>query len=278
MKLTPRHCPPWRPYLSPTTTTPRTNGPWHHNPRQHPYRSSSNSNSNPPSPSNRPLIYPEPPTKSDHHHDAASYAAYAARTGLDPTSKTYLGTQYEYTVAQSLAQLSFSLKRVGGRSDLGIDLLGTWSVPSSSSSSSSSSFPLRILVQCKAFSSPSGPQHVRELEGAFVGAPPGWRGTSGVLAFLVAMQPATKGVREALARSRWPMGFVACEREGRVVQMIWNRRAEEEGLEGLGVGVRFLEGGSDARGGDGKVAREDGLVLFWKGVPYVPPKAEMGDA
>jgi hypothetical protein len=76
-----------------------------------------------------------------------------------------------------------------------------------------------------------------------------------VVGLLVTEKPATKGIREALARRRWPMGFVACSRAGEVGQFLWNARAEEAGLEGLGVGMRYVDGG-----GGGKE-----LVLTWKG-------------
>ncbi|RYP80189.1 hypothetical protein DL770_006320 [Monosporascus sp. CRB-9-2] len=223
-------------------------------------------------PSSSTLRYPDPP--STEHNDLASYAAYAARTGLDTASTVYTGTLYEYTVAASLRRLGFDMRRVGGRSDCGIDLLGTWTVPSSSTSSSPL---LRVLLQCKASSGARGgvaPRHIRELEGAFVGAPAGWRGGgggsgSGVLGLLVAQKPATKGIRDALGRSRWPMGYVSCSRDGKLEQMIWNRRAEEEGLEGLGVGVRYR----DTEGGPPKQQ----LILTWRGRPYVPDEQRDGD-
>jgi hypothetical protein len=140
---------------------------------------------------------------------------------------------------------------VGGVSDCGIDLLGTWgALPSLPAGAR----PLRVLAQCKAVQRP-GPHLIRELEGAFAGAPAGWRGRGGVVGLLVTEKPATKGIREALARSRWPMGFVACSRAGEVGQFLWNARAEEAGLEGLGVGMRYVDGG-----GGGKE-----LVLTWKG-------------
>ncbi|RYO75682.1 hypothetical protein DL766_007694 [Monosporascus sp. MC13-8B] len=212
------------------------------------------------------LRYPDPP--STEHDDLASYAAYAARTGLDTASTVYTGTEYEYTVAASLRRLGFDMRRVGGRSDCGIDLLGTWAVPPSSASSSPL---LRVLLQCKASSGARGgvaPRHIRELEGAFVGAPAGWRG-AGVLGLLVAQKPATKGIRDALGRSRWPMGYVSCSRDGRLEQMIWNRRAGEEGLEGVGVGVRYR----DTEGGP----PEGQLILTWRGRPYVPDEQHAGD-
>lgn len=179
------------------------------------------------------LIYPDPPTTQ--HCNLSSFLSYAERTGLEKKSTVFVGTHYEYTVALSLSRYGFALKRVGGQSDYGTDLLGTWTPPGSSQT-------LRVLVQCKAGTSRVGPNFIRELEGAFVGAPSGWRG-SGVLGLLVSQRPATKGVRDGMGRSKWPMGYICCEGDGAVKQMVWNRRAEEEGLEGFGVTSRHGEGG-----------------------------------
>ncbi|KAI1180751.1 hypothetical protein F4777DRAFT_261692 [Nemania sp. FL0916] len=211
------------------------------------------------------LRYPDAPS-GDQHHDLASYLAYAERTGLDASSKVFVGTHYEYTIARALGGLGFDLRRVGGHSDKGIDLLGTWRVPSAPTTA-----PLRVLIQCKAYShSPAGkgkaarvgPQFVRELEGTYLGAPAGWRG-SGVVALLVAQRPATKGVRDALAHSRWPLAYVSCSKDGALEQMLWNRRAEEEGLEGMGVAAKLSD--EDRHG------KTQSLVLTWKGRPYASP-------
>jgi hypothetical protein len=183
------------------------------------------------------LVYPEAPTTG--HHDLSTFLDYAERTGLDHASTTFVGTHFEYTVASALSSFGFRLRRIGGQHDFGIDLLGTWSVPSSSDR------PLHVLLQCKAVKHP-GPHLIRELEGAFVGAPPGWRG-AGVLGLLVIQRPATKGMRDAMGRSRWPMGCISCSRAGAVEQILWNRRAEEEGLEGMGVGIRYSPDGDDTQ-------------------------------
>ncbi|CAN8102173.1 unnamed protein product [Discula destructiva] len=190
------------------------------------------------------LNFPEPPTTN--HHDLASFLEHAERSGLDPKSTLYVGTHYEYTVAQTLGKYRFYLRRIGGHSDYGTDLLGTWTVPSAPE-------PLKVLVQCKAIARKSAPNLIRELEGAFVGAPVGWRG-HGVVGIFVTEKPATKGVRDSLGRSKWPMGFISCTREGRVQQMLWNQRAEEEGLEGLGVGMRHSR--------DEEVPQ---ILLTWRG-------------
>ncbi|KAI1205691.1 uncharacterized protein F4807DRAFT_441935 [Annulohypoxylon truncatum] len=275
-----RYRPTWRQHHIPTPT-PYTHTHNHLLRTTHHARSSSTS----PSPPDHPLLYPGNSGSGSTHNDLASYAAYAARTGLDLTSKTYVGTRYEYAVAAALAPLGFDLRRVGGRDDCGIDLLGTWRLPippfSSSISNPHPHPPLRVLVQCKASAAQSTkikPHQIRELEGAFAGAPPAWRHSflgspyptstpgSPILGFLVTQKPATKGVRDALGRSRWPMGFVSCTTDGRLEQMLWNGRAEEEGLEGLGVGVRFCE----AKGEGEEEGKGQTLVLTWRGRPCEP--------
>ena len=201
-----------------------------------------------------PLLYPSRATPSNHH-DLSSFLSYAERTALSPKSTVYVGTHYEYTVQSALAPHGFALHRVGGASDRGIDLVGTWALPPLPGPA------LRVIVQCKALASPR-PASVRELEGAFVGAPAGWRRGEGaegsnVVGLLVAPGPSTKGVRDAIGRSRWPMGFVSCAQETGVVrQFIWNQAAVREGLEGVGVAVRHDESGGEPR-----------LVLTWKGRP-----------
>ncbi|KAK8128262.1 hypothetical protein PG984_009370 [Apiospora sp. TS-2023a] len=188
------------------------------------------------------------------HYDTTTYAAHAQRTGLDTSSTVYLGTHYEYKVASSLGDFGFDLKRVGGRGDFGIDLIGTWVIPSSRR-------PLRVIMQCKVAATKTmiGPRLIRELEGAFIGAPSGWRG-EGVVGLLVAQKPATKGVRDSLGRSRWPMGFISCLPDGKVQQMLWNRQAEDQGLAGLGVAIRFSEGENNTQE----------LILTYQGKPSTP--------
>ncbi|KUJ16825.1 uncharacterized protein LY89DRAFT_65417 [Mollisia scopiformis] len=191
------------------------------------------------------LVYPD--SQSPSHYDLPSFLEYASRIDMDMKSTTYVGTHYEYTVQSALERLGMSLKRIGGKSDCGIDVLGSWSLPSAPQ-------PLKVLVQCKNIARKIDPSQARELEGAFVGAPLGWR-ESGVLALLVSQKSATKGVRDALRRSRWPMGYVLCTPEGKIMQMLWNSRAEQEGLGGIEVGLKYA-------GGE---AEEKEVILTWKG-------------
>jgi hypothetical protein len=195
------------------------------------------------------LLYPE--SVSPHHHDLPSFVEYASQTGMDLKSTVYVGTHYEYTVQSSLERFGMSLKRIGGRSDYGIDLLGTWTLPSLAR-------PLKVITQCKAFSGKGGaggPANIRELEGAFVGAPQGWR-EPGVFGLHVSPKSATKAVREALGRSRWPMGYALCNSDGKIMQMLWNRRAAQEGLEGINVELKYFTGGDRS---------DKEVILTWKG-------------
>ncbi|CAK7266747.1 hypothetical protein SEPCBS119000_002188 [Sporothrix epigloea] len=229
-----------------------------------------------PSPSSPPLIYPDQP-RSVKHNDLTSFLRYAERTGLDTASTTYVGTHYEYTIAGRLESLGFYLRRVGGASDRGIDLLGTWTI-SRPAPSSSPIEPIRVIMQCKAGAGQRvGPHLVRELEGAFIGAPVGWRigvgvgnakesqdtGSSALIGVLVTEKPATKGIREALVRSRWPMAYISCPSAGHVQQILWNQQAEKMcGLAGLGVTLRHAV--------DDEQAAYTHVALTWQGKPLLP--------
>ncbi|EQL35175.1 hypothetical protein BDFG_03156 [Blastomyces dermatitidis ATCC 26199] len=196
-----------------------------------------------------PPIPPASPTSQ--HHDLPSFLDYAARTSLDPTSTTYVGTHYEYTVRQALRLWALDLTRIGGRLDSGIDLVGSWHLPDPNSQ------PLRVIVQCKALKNKVGPNVVRELEGTFAGAPVGWRG-QGILGMLVSSRESTKGLRTALLKSRYPLVWIFAELDGRVRQVLWNKRADDAGLAALGVEVKHA--GEVQEGADDKV-----VSVTWNG-------------
>jgi hypothetical protein len=193
---------------------------------------------------------------SSHHTSLSEFLSYVDAVSLSPTSTVYRGTHYEYTVANALERLAFSLTRVGRASDLGIDLLGTWAVPSRPA-------PLNVLIQCKA-EAPK-PSMVRELEGAVVGAPVAYRG-EGTVTILAAAKKATKGVRDAVGRSRLPMAYLNITTEGRVRQFVWNHAAVECGLEGVSVALRYLANG------------ESEVALTWKGMPWSSPSSKSPSA
>uniref|UniRef100_A0A8H7XPL4 Restriction endonuclease type IV Mrr domain-containing protein n=1 Tax=Psilocybe cubensis TaxID=181762 RepID=A0A8H7XPL4_PSICU len=65
--------------------------------------------------------------------------------------------------------MSMSLKRVGGKEDGGIDLVGWWWLPYDDDTAGSTAYTkrrrIRVLGQCKAEKKKMGPSFVRELEG-----------------------------------------------------------------------------------------------------------------
>lgn len=56
---------------------------------------------------------------------------------------------------------------------------------------------------------------------------------------LVSPREATRGVREALTRSRFPLVWCLVGLEGRVRQVLWNERVEGVVGGGLGIGVVY---------------------------------------
>ncbi|KAG1884323.1 hypothetical protein F4604DRAFT_1732789 [Suillus subluteus] len=82
------------------------------------------------------------------------------------------GTAFEEWSLQLLQDyFSMSLKRVGGKSDGGVDLLGWWWLPFTSDSQSTPITPprrrIRVLAQCKAEKKKFSPNYVREMEGVW---------------------------------------------------------------------------------------------------------------
>lgn len=173
------------------------------------------------------------------------------------TSTVYVGTHYEYTVLQSLRRYALDLHRIGGRDDAGIDLVGTWHLPEHERERA-----IRVLVQCKALKTKLGPNLVRELEGTFRQAPVGWR-TGQTAGILVSPREATKGVRDALARSTHPLFWMMVERDGTLKQALWNARAEELGLGPLGVETRYGAGAPTTDSEPASLAKE--IALTWDG-------------
>ena len=201
---------------------------------------------------------PAPP--SQHHNDLTTFLSYANHTSLPVTSTVHVGTLYEYTVLQTLRRYALSLDRIGGRDDAGIDLVGTWHLPERERERA-----LRVLVQCKSLKTKLGPNVVRELEGTFRQAPVGWR-TGETVGVLVSPREATKGVRDTLARSAYPLFWMMIERDGTLKQALWNARAEELGVGLLGVETRY---GTTEGAESGSVTKE--MVLTWDGcdIPHM---------
>ncbi|KAJ5354568.1 hypothetical protein N7541_005612 [Penicillium brevicompactum] len=199
---------------------------------------------------------PSPPSPpSQNHNDLTTFLSYAEQISLSKESTVYVGTHYEYTVLKTLRRYALSLNRIGGRDDAGIDLVGTWHLPERERERA-----LRVLVQCKSLKTKIGPNIVRELEGTLRQAPVGWR-TDQTVGVLVSPREATKGVRDALARSAYPVFWMMIERDGTLKQALWNSRAEELGIGPLGVETRYETAAEGAE--SDSVTKQ--TVLTWDG-------------
>jgi hypothetical protein len=82
-------------------------------------------------------------------------------------STTHRGTAFEERSLKILHDhMSMSLRRVGGKSDGGIDLLGWWWLPPTDPSAfESRRRRIRVIAQCKAEKKKTSPKYVREMEG-----------------------------------------------------------------------------------------------------------------
>ncbi|KAI9671651.1 MAG: hypothetical protein M1831_003179 [Alyxoria varia] len=243
--------------------------------------------SSPSSPSaSRPPSPPDLRLPPQPHNSIPTFLDYARHVGLSPTHTTYIGILYEYRVRDALARHGFTLTRVGGRSDLGVDLLGWWDLPGRVPAESGVTAPeqeernaregktpkreetrLRAFVQCKALGKKIKPNVIRELEGTFAGLSRSIHDRSSsvahtsdanssseipTIALLAAPKGATPGVRDALKRSKLPMGFMLVGlRTGRLAQVFWNSAAKRVGLKGVKVEVRYNGAGSGRGGGSG---------------------------
>ena len=172
-------------------------------------------------------LIPTPPNST--HYSQESFLAHSKRTGLNPSSTVFTGTRYEYLTLSCLRRLGIELANVGGTGDKGVDLVGFWHLPQWTRKSPTAidreqveeqgTEKIKVVVQCKRIAPTAratksiSPSVVRELEGAFRGAPPGWRGYGGdsVLGILVSTRAATKGVIEGMKRSERPLAWVLLE-------------------------------------------------------------------
>ena len=105
------------------------------------------------------------------HSDSTS--EQTRETQQPEESTVHRGIAFENRSLRLLQQhLSMDLRRVGGRSDGGVDLQGWWWVPSSSDLSEPPTIygpdkrrRIRVLAQCKMEKKKIGPKYIREMEG-----------------------------------------------------------------------------------------------------------------
>lgn len=227
------------------------------------------------------------PFTSSPCHSSLSTCRKNARPKASSTVQ--VGTSYEHLCARTLPRLGFQdLTRTGGRADKGIDLLGKW-LPFSLQRSQYP--PLNVVVQCKAVARKAGPEMIRELEGALVGAPGQWSG-EGTIGVLCARREVTAGVRDALRRSKRGVVWIMVEdrddvqegksgntdeverragkskenheaREGRIKQVLWNDQVQKLVGGVTGTVVIHIPGEDGGR-------METEVLMSWNGILAVP--------
>ena len=188
------------------------------------------------------------------------------RSSSDLTiAPVHIGTTYEHLCLRTLHRLGFSLSRTGGKSDKGIDLLGTWEPPVPPGADSS----LRVIVQCKAHAGQVQPALIRELEGAATGAPGEWRSLD-TIAVLCSPKGATGGIRDAMRRTERGIIWATIEeipsldeheKQAKITRLLWNERVRKVVANGLGAGLQFVPGSSGV---------EQELVLMLQGRVWQP--------
>ncbi|PYI17170.1 hypothetical protein BO99DRAFT_389182 [Aspergillus violaceofuscus CBS 115571] len=182
---------------------------------------------------------PVPPISKHKHYNRASFIDFARRHDLSRSSTLFIGNLYEYTVQTELRHAAaLLLHRTGGRSDNGIDHLGTWHLPGHE-------VPIHVAVQCKAHRRRVGPQSIRELEGVIARRMPHtWRLEGSTEAgprvgMLVNRREASAGVRAALQRSALPLVYLMVDLRGTLRQALWNEAVDALGVAPLGVEVPY---------------------------------------
>ena len=174
------------------------------------------------------------------HTSLSTFLSYAKRTNLDRNSTTFTGTYYEYVTQALLRKYGFELTRIGGRGDRGVDLKGYWRIATAGGSTEEAQkkekieSEISVVVQCKRLKGKVGPNLIRELEGAV--ATTGKKGGN-TIGVLVGTRGATKGVREAMGRSRVGICWVMLEVEeggGDMEEMAEEGEEEQkEGFDGI---------------------------------------------
>ena len=99
---------------------------------------------------------------------ARYFNSSALPSNIPKLSAVHKGNAFEERAVRLLQDgLSMSLKRVGGKSDGGVDLRGWWWLPPIGDTriSATQRRRLRVLAQCKAEKKKFSPNYVREMEG-----------------------------------------------------------------------------------------------------------------
>ncbi|RIA83228.1 hypothetical protein C1645_669574, partial [Glomus cerebriforme] len=156
------------------------------------------------------------------HNDLESFLSIK---DLDPETKVYKGTLYEYETISCL-QKNFGIitRRVGGANDSGIDFRGRWILPNYQQ--------LNLVGQCKNSSNKCPPSSVRELEGVL-----GFE-SEDTLGILSSKSGFSKYAIKRFVASPRPLILISVIQNGNICERFtWNKSCEKL-LDGLEVTLR----------------------------------------
>ncbi|KAI8143184.1 hypothetical protein BJV82DRAFT_668821 [Fennellomyces sp. T-0311] len=160
--------------------------------------------------------------KSTLIHNLSSFLQYAT---VDPASTVYRGTLFEWQTHEALERLGMRLRRVGGKSDGGVDLRGTWP-----------HFNVNVLVQCKNTKLGSTPDTIRSLIGASA-----MHDECVAILSTSSSKRYTPDVLSHFMDSQLPLALARVERD-QIDSLLFNRAAEER-LDGLSAVTQFNDKG-----------------------------------
>lgn len=157
--------------------------------------------------------------------------SFLKQTDKDVTSTVYRGTLFELQTLASLeSTCSMQLHHVGGKSDGGIDLRGSWFNN------------ISILIQCKNSKGGCTPDHIRQLMGTTTLYANNKNRTIGILS-TVSHKQFTRDVISHFNSSPVPLGLATVQ-DTTLKSLMFNKKAQAI-LKGLVISTQF-----DAQGNE----------------------------
>lgn len=164
--------------------------------------------------------------------------------GKDQTSNTFRGTLFEWQTKEALqANFGMRLRHVGGRSDRGVDLRGSWPLRDlkairrdTQQIASLPDISPTILAQCKNVKSGCTPDHVRALIGTIMAHNDSTKDTIGIMA-IAGDKNFTKDVISQFMASPVPLSLAKID--GIRLQSIMFNHAADTVLQGLTITTHF---------------------------------------
>lgn len=155
-------------------------------------------------------------------HSKALFRLFVSPTFWLRASSSYVerGTLFESRTLEKLNALGFSLRRVGGSDDRGVDLRGSLSLTNQDISTS-------FIIQCKHENKELGPKYVRELEGALS------RESLGTIGILVSNLGFTQKSLDLIQGSHQPLAFGVINADSGYLSHFGLNRIAQQKLPGL---------------------------------------------